>query len=577
MVAPFVTPRTWLDIGTGYGHFCKDAAEVWPDTVFDGLDMGAGVEEGQRRGWLTNVYRGELPELAEQVAGKYDVLSMHHYLEHVTDPRKELDVVASIMKPGSYLLIEVPDPDVGDGEDLRQALDAVLPAAAPEPDPVAQPAAGAGGTRVHPGAGAAQAGAHPGRPDLRGALDHHDDLAGPALPVVARADPRRLETAGEGLEGRADVAQVGVARGPVGGPADPGHRRRQRLPRAGPTRGPRTEQPTMVDPANLDEAFVARRPAYQAVLAGGVDRFFGPRRDNCPWCGSPTLRTILRTGDRNQRKPGTFVLDGARPAATCSRTPMLTPAGLDFYYRDFYDGLAGREEAVFDTRSEITYRARQLPPFFPDGRAQALAGHRRRLRPLLPRRRRSSPDTVFDGLDLGQGVVEAAAKGWVDTAHRALPRPGRRTDGPLRRHQHVPLPRARPRHPRGAGPGGQGPAVRWPAQVEVPNPESPAAACCAAGGCSGSSRSTCTSRHCPTCSWRCRSAGCARSRSSSRTRTSLWTSPARCVGDGLRRPGAAAPLARHPRDASCGRRSTCWSGRSRSARLMPLALKADVR
>ena len=124
MVAPFVTPRTWLDIGTGYGHFCKDAADVWPDTVFDGLDMGAGVEEGQRRGWLTNVYRGELPELAEQVAGKYDVLSMHHYLEHVTDPRKELDVVASIMKPGSYLLIEVPDPHVGDGEDLRQAVDA---------------------------------------------------------------------------------------------------------------------------------------------------------------------------------------------------------------------------------------------------------------------------------------------------------------------------------------------------------------------------------------------------------------------------------------------------------------------
>jgi 2-polyprenyl-3-methyl-5-hydroxy-6-metoxy-1,4-benzoquinol methylase len=110
MVAPFITPRTWLDIGTGYGHFCKDAAEVWPDTTFDGLDMGAGVEEGQRRGWLTNVYRGELPELADQVAGKYDVLSMHHYLEHVVDPRAELDVVAKVMKPGSYLLIEVPDP-----------------------------------------------------------------------------------------------------------------------------------------------------------------------------------------------------------------------------------------------------------------------------------------------------------------------------------------------------------------------------------------------------------------------------------------------------------------------------------
>ncbi|MGQ0465392.1 MAG: class I SAM-dependent methyltransferase [Sporichthyaceae bacterium] len=110
MVAPYLTPKNWLDIGCGFGHFSKDAAEVWPDTEFDGLDMGAGVEEGQRRGWLKNVYRGELPDLADQVAGKYDVLSMHHYLEHVTDPRAELDTVARIMRPGSYLLIEVPDP-----------------------------------------------------------------------------------------------------------------------------------------------------------------------------------------------------------------------------------------------------------------------------------------------------------------------------------------------------------------------------------------------------------------------------------------------------------------------------------
>jgi SAM-dependent methyltransferase len=110
MVAPFLTPANWLDIGTGYGHFCKDAKTVWPETTFDGLDMGAGVEEGRRRGWLSNVYRGELPELAEQIAGKYDILSMHHYLEHVRDPRAELDVVARVMRPGSYLLIEVPDP-----------------------------------------------------------------------------------------------------------------------------------------------------------------------------------------------------------------------------------------------------------------------------------------------------------------------------------------------------------------------------------------------------------------------------------------------------------------------------------
>jgi SAM-dependent methyltransferase len=110
MLAPFLTPRNWLDVGTGYGHFCKDARTVWPDTTFDGLDMGHGVLEGKARGWLDTIYHGMLPDLADQVAGKYDVVSMHHYLEHVRDPRAELDVVAKIMAPGSYLLIEVPDP-----------------------------------------------------------------------------------------------------------------------------------------------------------------------------------------------------------------------------------------------------------------------------------------------------------------------------------------------------------------------------------------------------------------------------------------------------------------------------------
>jgi hypothetical protein len=110
MVAPFLTPRTWLDVGTGYGHFCKDARTVWPDATFDGLDMGAGVELGLERGWLDHAYRGWLADLADQVAGRYDVVSMHHYLEHVRDPRAELDVVADIVGTGSYLLIEVPDP-----------------------------------------------------------------------------------------------------------------------------------------------------------------------------------------------------------------------------------------------------------------------------------------------------------------------------------------------------------------------------------------------------------------------------------------------------------------------------------
>jgi SAM-dependent methyltransferase len=110
MLRPFTTPKTWLDVGTGYGHFCQAAREVWPDTVFDGLDQGTSIEEGQRRGWIGHGYRGEFITLAGELAGRYDVISMHHYLEHTREPLDELDTAAKVLPAGGYLLIEVPDP-----------------------------------------------------------------------------------------------------------------------------------------------------------------------------------------------------------------------------------------------------------------------------------------------------------------------------------------------------------------------------------------------------------------------------------------------------------------------------------
>jgi hypothetical protein len=118
MLKPFTTPRAWLDVGAGHGHFCKHAREVWPDTVFDGLDQSVSVEEAQRRGWIDHGYRGEFVALAGELAGRYDVVSMHHYLEHTREPFTELDAAAKALPAGSYLLIELPDPESSFGRAL---------------------------------------------------------------------------------------------------------------------------------------------------------------------------------------------------------------------------------------------------------------------------------------------------------------------------------------------------------------------------------------------------------------------------------------------------------------------------
>ncbi|MFD7553201.1 methyltransferase domain-containing protein [Streptomyces sp. NPDC059835] len=110
MLRPHTVPASWLDVGTGHGHFCNAARAVWPGTRFDGLDMGEGVREAEHRGWVETGFQGQFPEFASKLAGQYEVVSMYHYLEHTRDPFAELDAAAAVLAPGGFLTIELPDP-----------------------------------------------------------------------------------------------------------------------------------------------------------------------------------------------------------------------------------------------------------------------------------------------------------------------------------------------------------------------------------------------------------------------------------------------------------------------------------
>lgn len=104
-------PARWLDVGCGLGHFAAVARSVAPGTRFEGVDVGAGVVEGARRGWLDAAHRGRLPDLAGSLTAGFDVVSLFHSLEHARDPLAELRAAATVLVPGGRLLVELPNPE----------------------------------------------------------------------------------------------------------------------------------------------------------------------------------------------------------------------------------------------------------------------------------------------------------------------------------------------------------------------------------------------------------------------------------------------------------------------------------
>jgi ubiquinone/menaquinone biosynthesis C-methylase UbiE len=120
MVRPYRTPTRWLDVGGGHGHFCLAAKDVWPDATFDVLDISETIEEAERMGWVGRAHRGWFTEQAADLAGRYDVVSMSHYLEHTRDQGAEIDAVRTVLPDGGLYLVEVPDPESVDARILGQ-------------------------------------------------------------------------------------------------------------------------------------------------------------------------------------------------------------------------------------------------------------------------------------------------------------------------------------------------------------------------------------------------------------------------------------------------------------------------
>ncbi|MFE4670728.1 class I SAM-dependent methyltransferase [Streptomyces sp. NPDC056716] len=163
--------------------------------------------------------------------------------------------------------------------------------------------------------------------------------------------------------------------------------------------------------ASSAPATARRRAAYAAELALGTDRFHEPRREDCPWCGSVSLRVRLTAPDLVQGKPGRFTLDECRDCGHVFQNPRLTPEGLSFYH---WDAAESRPDAPARSRRRLRATARALLGV-PEPESWLDVGTGAGDFPDAARE--LFPYTAFDGLDAGPRVVRAREAGRIEEAH----------------------------------------------------------------------------------------------------------------------------------------------------------------
>ncbi|HXZ25581.1 MAG TPA: class I SAM-dependent methyltransferase [Nitrospiria bacterium] len=95
-----------LDIGCGDGSFLQAAQTA--GYFCAGTELSEYAAERVRRGLRIPVMAGPVRAIEWPVAS-FDVVTMWHVLEHLTDPRGDLAIVYQLLRPGGLLFVAVPN------------------------------------------------------------------------------------------------------------------------------------------------------------------------------------------------------------------------------------------------------------------------------------------------------------------------------------------------------------------------------------------------------------------------------------------------------------------------------------
>jgi len=105
---PHLRPKRSLDVGASSGEFVYLLQSQGVQAM--GLEPHEGYSSYARSTLGLDMVTGALQDrLAELPRGSYDLVSMFHVLEHLTDPIASLRALGQLLNPEGVLLIEVPN------------------------------------------------------------------------------------------------------------------------------------------------------------------------------------------------------------------------------------------------------------------------------------------------------------------------------------------------------------------------------------------------------------------------------------------------------------------------------------
>ncbi|MFI5345052.1 MAG: class I SAM-dependent methyltransferase [Elusimicrobiota bacterium] len=103
-----VAGQRLLDVGCGGGGFLKRAREL--GFAITGIDYNAERLEAVRAELGADVFTGSVEDFARaRPDERFDVITIFEVVEHLDDPGRWLDVMRSMLKPGGYFFIGLPN------------------------------------------------------------------------------------------------------------------------------------------------------------------------------------------------------------------------------------------------------------------------------------------------------------------------------------------------------------------------------------------------------------------------------------------------------------------------------------